>query len=170
MGKYFVMSYMFNKTTASDFGFLPNGENEAIDPADNSIWIKTLLYDFGWGQENGFYKTPLPGFDVLMDLVLYSKNRSDIYGAAEIILEKYPYELLAEIEKIMTDQSRKAEFERMAEIFDLQRPTNRCPVIHKAYEQMMLDFSRWEKVSEAAKRIKPKRFKRKRNDKIWETL
>ena len=37
MGKYFVMSLKFNKSSASDFGFKPYGEKYAINPNDNSL-------------------------------------------------------------------------------------------------------------------------------------
>ena len=86
MGKYFVMSIRFNKCIASDFGLISKNENIAINPIDNSIWIKTKLYDFGWGKENGFYKIPLPNFNTLLELALYSTNEEDMYGAAAVIL------------------------------------------------------------------------------------
>ena len=82
MGNYFVMSMRFNKCNASDFGFILKDKNTAINPNDNSIWIKASLYDFGWGKENGFYKDPLPCFDSLFEIALYSTNSDDMYGAA----------------------------------------------------------------------------------------
>lgn len=43
MGKYFVMSLKFNKSSASDFGFKPYGEKYAINPNDNSLWMKKII-------------------------------------------------------------------------------------------------------------------------------
>lgn len=84
MGNYFVMSMIFNKCSDSDFGLVSNGTDTAINPKDNSIWVKAALYDFGWGKENGFYKAPLPGFDILFDLALHSTNRDDMYGETAV--------------------------------------------------------------------------------------
>ena len=55
MGHFFVMSTRFNKCDASDFGLLPLAEDMALSPNDGSIWAKTELYNFGWGDENGYY-------------------------------------------------------------------------------------------------------------------
>ena len=150
MGYYFVMSLRFNKYSASDFGFIPSGENKAINPYDNSVWIKTTLYDFGWGKENGFYKEPIPSFDLLFELALYSTNSDDMYGAAAIILEKYPEELLAKCEKFLNDSVQKSEFRKLVELFNLELPTNRCSLVGKTFEQIQSDYIRWKFISEMA--------------------
>lgn len=153
MGNYFVMSMRFNKCTASDFGLVSKNSNMAINPKDKSIWIKTALYDFGWGKENGFYKSPLPNFDKLFELVLYSTNREDMYGAAAIILDTFADELLCRCEKYMNDYSKKKEFKKMVELFKLKFPINRCSVVQKTYEQVQSDYARWKKISETASQI-----------------
>ena len=112
MGNFFVMSMRFNKSSASDFGLISKDEKNAINPNDNSVWIKASLYDFGWGKENGFYKAPLPDFDSLFEIALYSKNSEDMYGAAAIILEKHPNNLLSKCEMFMNDHSRKKSLEK----------------------------------------------------------
>ena len=152
MGNYFVMSMRFNKCSASDFGLISNGTNTAVNPNDNSIWIKTALYDFGWGKENGFYKTPLPNFDTLFTLALYSTNKDDMYGAAAIILEKFADKLLCQCEIMSNNHSQKKEFNRLVELFKLKIPTNRCSVVQKTYEQIQNDYARWKKISEIAKK------------------
>lgn len=152
MGNYFVMSMRFNKCNASDFGFISNGTNTAVNPNDNSTWIKAALYDFGWGKENGFYKAPLPSFDTLFKLALYSTNRDDMYGAAAIILEKFADELLCQCEILGKEHFRKKEFKKLVELFKLKVPTNRSSVVQKTYEQIQNDYARWEKISEIAKK------------------
>ena len=142
MGKYFVMSVRFNKCSALDFRLIPKDSGTAIDPNDNSIWVKTELYDFGWGKENGFYKAPLPDFDTLLELVLHSEDRDDMYGAAAIILEKYADELLYRCEAMMNDPLRKKEFRRSAEVFRLEEPLNRS------------NHTRWKKIAQAAGKIR----------------
>lgn len=154
MGNYFVMSMRLNKCNASDFGFISNSTSTAIDPKDNSIWIKAALYDFGWGKENGFYKAPLPNFDTLFELALYSTNNDDMYGAAAIILEKFADELLCQCEILVNDRFRKKEFKKLVELFKLKLPINRCSGVQKTYEQIQNDYARWKKISEIAKKTK----------------
>ena len=150
MGNYFVMSMRFNKINASDFGLISNDANTAINPNDNSIWIKSALYDFGWGKENGFYRAPLPNFDTLFELALYSTSRDDMYGAAAIILDNFADELLQQCEKLMNDRFRKKEFKTSVELFKLKLPINRSSVVQKTYEQIQSDYSRWKKISDIA--------------------
>ncbi len=150
MGNYFFMSTRFNKCDAADFGLLSIDPNTAINPADNSIWKKTTLYDFGWGKENGFYKVPLPCFNTLFELVLYSTNRDDIYGAATIILENFPDSLLCQCEIFANDYSKKQEFKKMVELFGLKFPINRCSVVQKKYEQIQSDYLRWKRIADIA--------------------
>ena len=78
-----------------------------INTETGETYRKRALYDFGWGKENGFYKAPLPDFDTLLELVLHSEDRDDMYGAAAIILEKYADELLYRCEAMMNDPLRK---------------------------------------------------------------
>lgn len=151
MGNYFVMSMRFNKRNPSDFGLILKDTNTAINPNDNSIWIKSSLYDFGWGKENGFYKSPLPGFDLLFEIALYSTNSEDMYGAAAIILERFADDLLCKCEIFMNDRFRKKEFRKMVNLFDLKSPSNRCSISGKTYKQIQSDYTRWKAVSEIAK-------------------
>ena len=150
MGDYFVMSKRFDKCSASDFGFISKDMNTAIDPTDNSIWIRSSLYDFGWGKENGFYKAPLLSFDSLFEIVLYSTNREDMYGAAAVILDKYADDLLCKCEMFMNDRLRKNEFKRMVDLFNLNSSLNKCSVLGKTYEQIQKDHARWKKVYQMA--------------------
>lgn len=153
MGNFFVMSTRFNKSSAADFGLVYKNAITATDPKDGSTWIKASLYDFGWGKENGFYKLPLPEFNLLLELALHSTNIEDTYGAAAVILEKYPDELLLQCEQIITDRSRKKDFRKMVELFMLKEPINRSAVLLKTNCQIQEDHTRWVKISEAALRL-----------------
>lgn len=150
MGNYFVMSKRLNKCDASDFGLIQKDSNTAINPKDNSIWIKTTLYDFGWGKENGFYKFPLLDFESLFKIALYSSNSDDMYGAAAIILDKFADSLLRKCEIFMNDNSRKNEFKKMVDLFNLKSSLNKCSVSGKTFAQIQSDYTRWEAVSDAA--------------------
>ena len=168
MGNYFVMSTRFNKSKASDFGLISKDANTAINPNDNSIWIRTALYEeiilrqysrnlifdaLDDKKENGFYKSPLPNFDILLDLALNSKSRDDMYGAAAMILENFADELLCQCETLINDRSRKKEFKRLVELFKLKSATNRCSVVRKTYEQVKSDYCRWKKISDIANKM-----------------
>ena len=153
MGNYFVMSMRFNKSTAAQFGLLSKDESTAVDPKDGSLWKRTALYDFGWGKENGYYKMPLPGFDMLFKLALHSLEWEDMYGAAAIILENYTEELLCSCEALTKEHSRKKELKRAAELFRLKLPMNRSPVMQKTAAEIQRDDSRWKKLSGIANQL-----------------
>lgn len=87
------------------------------------------MYDFGWGKENGFYKSPLPNFDILLDLALNSKSRDDMYGAAAMILENFADELLCQCETLINDRSRKKRIQKIGGVIQAKvgnKPVFRC--------------------------------------------
>lgn len=154
MGNWFVMSIRFDKCQALDFGFIQIDSERAVNPKDNSLWIKCKLYDFGWGQENGFYRVPLPTFYGLLDLVLYSNSKDDKYGAAAIILEKYAENLLSECEEYINNGSLESKFKKLVGVFNLQIPMNRCSIEGKTHDCIKCEYLRWKKISEAANKLK----------------
>ena len=149
MGIYFMMSFHFDKSKASDFGLIEKNENTAIDPRDNSIWEKCALYDFGWGAETGFCKQPIPEFDYLINLSLDSTDRDDKYGAAAVILKKYPNKLLNWCEK----HYGKNDFKNAVDIYNLKNPINRCASKGQSREQIKSDYTRWLKIAREAGKI-----------------
>lgn len=151
MGEYFVMSVRFNKCSASDFGLVSCGKDIAINPDDGSIWIKARLYDFGWGKENGYYKSPLPEFPKLIEIALHSTNEEDAFGAAALVLEKYPEQLLERCEVLIADQKQKDGFAKMIRLFKLDSAVNRSSTAKKSCDQIKSDYERWRKISEVAK-------------------
>ena len=152
MGSYFLMSWRFDKSTAESFGLIPKSEKIAINPIDNSSWEKALLYDFGWGQENGYYRTPLLGFTQLCDLAIHGTNRDDVYGATAIILNLFPEELLVYCEMLIKSggESDLEEFDKLCLLCKLQEPYNRSPTKHKKPEVVKNDFCRWKNLSNIA--------------------
>ena len=150
MGKCFMMSKRFNKCNPSDFGLVEVDSQTAINPQDQSVWIKVNLYDFGWGKENGFYRYPFLCFDELLNLVLYALNDDDVYGAGAVILDSFGDELLYQCEKTAVDPTKKNDFKRMIEVFHLDNPINRSPTIHKSYKQVQEDYARWKRLAEIA--------------------
>lgn len=148
MGAYFRMSNRFDLHTPADFGLMgTTNENIAVDPADGTSWCRCALYDFGWGKEHGYYKFPLPPFDLLLELVLTSENREDQFGAAAIILEKHPDLLLAACEAMVQDLSQTESLKRLNTIFQLESGINRSSTTGKHYEEIRADAVRWQAMS-----------------------
>lgn len=145
MGNYFLMSTRFNKTNPEDFGLLPNGKGYALNPIDNTMWKSMELYDFGWGNEFGYCKMPMPSFETLYAL-LFSSCDEDKYGAAAVILASYPYQLLEKCESTLTSEDH-GQSDILIEVFDLTNPVNRCPISGKELSEIELDAERWRRIA-----------------------
>ena len=141
---WFVMSRRFNKTKPEDFGFIIV-DGIIISPIDQSIWKPKKLYDFGCGQENGYYKTPLPEFLELMRIILEESDEDDIYGSAAIILEMFPKELLLYLESIET--LTKNIKDKLNKVFILSKPINRTFKNQMSLEEVKSEYERWLKIS-----------------------
>lgn len=152
MGKYFLISFRYNKTFPEDFGLI---QSEApglfINPKDGSLWAQRSLYDYGWGKENGFYKMPMPDFEGLVGIILNSKNEDDKYGAAAVILEDFSTELLDKCFKVFEDGKRTQQYCEFFEILRLDTPINRSPIMGKHMSKVLEDSERWKQVSEKVK-------------------
>lgn len=166
MSSYFVMSRRFDKRTASDFGLSDLGDGMAVRPSDGSLWQEALLYDLGWGPENGYCRVPLPDFPQLMDIVLRESDEEDVFGAAAMIERQYPELLLERCEEMMMDPARAADFEKMVRIFRLYHPVNRCSIEGKRYEEIRSDSERWNRIAETAAAVRQKSEARQRK-KHW---
>ena len=144
MGQYFKMSYRFNKESPGDFGLLgSNGKDYVINPADGSKWVPYLLYDCGWGRENGFYRFPLPSYSELIHIAMESDDQEDMYGAAAIILEKHTDCLLLFCESLFDDNVSKQKLDKAAKLFKLELGINRSETNGKTYEEIKIDSDRW---------------------------
>lgn len=142
--KYFKMSRNFNKKNPKEFGFIIK-DNKIILPLDHSVWEIKQLYDFGWGKENGFYKTPLPNFNELIDIILKENDEDDIYGAAAIILELYSKELLLYLESLgIPSQEIKGKLNK---VFQLQKPINRSFEMRMSVEEISKEHMKWINIS-----------------------
>ena len=140
------MSRRFNKTSAEDFGLQETDENMAVNPADGTIWARTELYDFGWGRENGYYKCPMPEFIQLFNILLTGDEKEDMYGAAAMILDRYPDELAAECEKLIKTQISKEQADRLYRLLRMNTPVNIFNVLNKPYSEVKADFDRWKEI------------------------
>ena len=99
---YFISGVHFNKEP-KELGLVAesHSDNLFVRQSDQSIWKKTNLYDYGWGNEAGFARQPELGFDELWYLFFNSKLQDNIYGAAAEILKKFPEQMLVKVEALL---------------------------------------------------------------------
>ena len=139
---------------------------------------KRLLYDFGMGQESGFELLPELPFDDLIRLVecpsivkphkrnifqKYSKQeerdygiwRSNLYGAAAVIMQDYVKELIGFLaEKADTDYFKDQSIRRNFKCFSFSTEKTHAEgkiaagVGTRAFEDVLNDFPEWKTVSE----------------------
>ena len=142
--KQFVMSRRFNKNKPEDFGFIVQ-DGIIFSPTDHAIWKPKNLYDFGWGRETGFYKTPLPEFPELIRIILEETDEEDVYGSAAIIIEMYPEDLLIYLESLETlTQNMK---DKLNKVFILSKPINRTFKKQMSLEEVRIEYERWLNIS-----------------------
>lgn len=147
MGKHFLMSMRFNKSSPEDFGLVKiNGK--VVNPCDKSEWERMELYDFGWGKENGYVKLPVPVFSELINIVSYSRDKEDMYGAAALILDLYTDDLLHFCESTFIDKDKIKSYKQMIEILSLRECVNRCSTVGKTCEEIISDYSRWKQIAD----------------------
>ncbi len=143
---YFMMSHRFDKTSLQDFGLvLTDGK---IVSSDGIEWIPRGLYDFGWGPENGYCRYPIPDFPFLISLASQNVQSDDVFGAASVILEDYPSDLLAHLESIMKTGCDRKTRKHLCFLFKLDIPLNRTVKPEMPLEETKTEHSRWKKVTE----------------------
>ncbi len=154
MGNYFLMSFRFNKQKYADFGLVQTNKPEIFKrDSDCSLWKFRPLYNFGWGKENGYCKIPIPGFNKLVDIILYSKNKDDKYGAAAVILDDFSDVLLDKCFEILNNEKNLKKYSNFFEILQLQDSLNRSSIIGKSYSRIADDFNRWEIVAKKVSKL-----------------
>lgn len=153
MGNYFLMSIRFNKRTAEDFGLVEDRNGIARSVDDRTQWQFRKLYDLGWGRENGYCKLPIPSFPELFDIALHGEHMEDQYGAAAVILDDYPMELLEMCEEVLESKTGNLDVQKLINIFELKMPINRCSIIGKTMDEIQSVAERWTALSVIAKNI-----------------
>ena len=144
--KYFLMSTLFNKETATDFGLVEK-DGRFFRESDNSEWVKCQLYDHGWGDENGFYKLPLGDFYELINIVL-TGEKEDSFGAASIIMNRYNDELKDFLLELTNQSPSKKSKELLFKTFKLKWGTNRTAKNGMNIQEILKEAQDWEKIKE----------------------
>ena len=174
MKRYFYITIHFSPDYEGTV-FSKLQDNLFINTETGEIYRKRLLYDFGWGQENGFELIPQLSFDDLIKLVehpmmlpkkkfwqKYSKEeiqqfdiwRSNLYGAVAVIMQDHVEEFIGFLSaRIDTDYfsnpSIRENFKRFS--FDSKKSiaegTIPGGVLTRSYEDILMDYPQWEKIS-----------------------
>ena len=164
--------------------FSPDSEGTVLVKREDGLYVSTetgdvyrkrLLYDFGWGQENGFELMPQLSFDNLIKLVeqpmllprkslrkRYTKNeikqsdimRSNLYGAAAVIMQDHTEEFVEFLSSkvgtgYFSNPAIRENFKCFC--FDSQKTwaEGRIPggILTRSYEDVLNDFPRWRSIS-----------------------
>jgi|WetSurMetagenome_2_1015567.scaffolds.fasta_scaffold220684_1 hypothetical protein len=155
---YFISGVHFKKEP-KELGLVaqPQGDNLFVRQSDQSIWKKTTLFDYGWGDEVGFVRQPELSFDELWYLLFNSELQDNVYGAAAKILKDFPDQMLAKVEELLNQNTASIVTPGVKEkllVLTLDRPVNRSSIIGKSYQQIQDDFGRWKLISQKVSNLK----------------
>ena len=172
MKRYFYLTIHFSpKYEGSVLTEQPDGLYR--DRQTGELYRKRLLYDFGWGQESGFELLPPLPFRELIALAeqpqplkkrfgKYSANqvfaadvwRSNLYGAAAVIMQDYVKEFVAFLsEKSGTDYFSAPAIRENFKCFSFDsertRQAGKLPggVRTRSYEEILRNDPEWERIA-----------------------
>ena len=150
--KYFRMSFRFNKNKPEDFGLVKSQlQNDVyIDNSDNSKWIRASLYDFGWGNENGFIRLKKLNFMQLWELLVNSNDQENRYGAAHLLEYEHADDLMNHLLNILNTNNLQLtnSMKEAFKILKLNEVKNRSEVIGKSFSQIEKEFENWKYISQ----------------------
>ena len=172
--RYFYITIHFSPDYEGTV-FSKHQDDLYINTETGEIYRKRLLYDFGWGQENGFELMPQLSFDELIQLVehpmvqpqkkfwqKYTKEEiqqadiwcGNLYGAVAVIMQDYVKELVEFLStkddtEYFSNPSIRDNFKCFS--FDSQktRAEGKIPggVLTRSYEEILKDYPQWERIS-----------------------
>lgn len=151
------MSFKFNKNKAEDFGLEDYDHINSIfkDSKDQTLWLQQSLYDFGWGNEYGFVRLPVLGFDDLWFLLMNSQIQENRYGAAYLLEEKHSIKLLNSLLEIFKDSTHTIT-DPMKEAFKILRLENariRGDILGKSLSEIDQEFDKWKHIRDCVKSL-----------------
>lgn len=172
--RYFYITIHFSPDYEGTV-FARHQDDLYINTETGEIYRKRLLYDFGWGQENGFELMPQLSFDELIKLIerpmvppkkifwqKYTKEeiqqadiwRSNLYGAVAVIMQDYVKELVEFLStKVDTDYFSNLSIRENFKCFSFDSQKTRAEgkipggVLTRSYEDILKDYPQWERIS-----------------------
>ena len=142
--KYFKMNRPLEKKEPTDFGLIKTEEDGIyLSEEDGSKWRELYLYDFGFGREKGYERLPELSFSELFDLLVFSHENADHYGAASVLLTRHPEELLDVCLNLFEEEVDLDFFKDAFRTLKLEDPVNRCSTLGKTDDEILSDFDRW---------------------------
>ncbi len=174
MKQYFYITINFSPDYEGTV-FAKQQDDLYVNTETGEIYRKRLLYDFGWGQENGFELMPQLPFDELIELIerpavlpkkkfwqRYNEEevrqsiiwRSNLFGAVAVIMQDYVKELI-EFLSIKVDTgyfsnpSIRENFKWFSFSSQKARAEGKIPggVFTRSYEDILKDYPKWRKIS-----------------------
>jgi len=154
--KYFVASFRYNKDKPEDFGFKPVADSDYCIDSKGVKWKNEYLWDSGWGNEYGFIRQPEPNQEELWILLTESTIEENQLGAAELLDQKYPFELKEKLQNLfLTNPKLTRDLTKRLEHLEVLRTgTNRNEVIGKNIEQIESDYKDWKKLKTDFEKLK----------------
>lgn len=174
MKRYFYITVHFSPDYEKSF-FSKQQGNLYINNETREVYCKRPLYDFGWGQEDGFELMPQLPFDKLIKLVEqpmastkerflknYTKEeflqadiwRSNLYGAIAVIMQDYVEELIGFLStKVDTGYFQNSAIRDNFKCFSFDSQKTRMmgkvpgEVKTRSYEEILGDYPRRRKIS-----------------------
>lgn len=174
MKRYFYITIHFSPDYERTV-FSKRQDDLYINSETGELYRKRLLYDFGWGQENGFELMPQLSFDELIPLVArpmippqkkpgqkYTKEelqqadiwRSNLYGAVAVIMQDYTDELVEFLaSKVDTDYFSNPDIRNNFKCFSFDsqkaRAEGKIPggVLTQSYEEILRGYPQWKQIS-----------------------
>ena len=172
--KYFYLTINFSSKWNNEFMLI--NEDIYINTLTGEHFRKRLLYDFGWGQENGFERLPSLTFDELIELVenadltikkkriweKYSEeeirnndvNQSNLFGAISIIMQDHIEELIKFLTgKIKTNYFSNTKIRKNFTWFSFStrkmREIGYLPggIGKMSYEEVLNKYEQWRTIS-----------------------
>ena len=150
---YFIQTTRFIPINYKKYGFKVIDENTLLLESDNSIWKKIKLYDLGWGQEDGYYRTPMLSKEELFLLAFpeFFKNdfdeRFNYWGSISVLLDKYCNYLLEEInKKLLSDNNFLKKYEHVIIYINSELGLS-DDIINKISNKSLIDnCKKWRKI------------------------
>lgn len=173
MKRYFYLTIHFSPQYEGTVLFKRSDGRYADN--DGGVYRKRLLYDFGWGQEDGFELMPPLPFCKLIDLIEHSEMipkkrfrhkydkeeieqiniyRSNLYGAVSVIMQDHVSEFVDFLySKADTDYFDNPVIKENYKCFSFYSEKTKAEgkipggVLTRSYEDILNDYPKYRKIS-----------------------